>query len=81
MAWAHGTTGIADVCAPSWRGNSERDKEYLDAWLKSGFAVVATDYQGLGTPGVHPYLLWRPEGYSVLDSVRAEGTAVLPDLE
>src|SRR5207253_5946777 len=71
VAWAHGTTGIADVCAPSWRGNGARDGEYLDAWLSHGFAVVATDYQGLGTPGVHPYLLWRSEGYSVLDAVRA----------
>ena len=51
VAWAHGTTGIADVCAPSWRGNTDRDREYLDAWLSQGFAVVATDYQGLGTPG------------------------------
>jgi pimeloyl-ACP methyl ester carboxylesterase len=32
---------------------------------------VATDYQGLGTPGPHPYLLLRPEAYSVLDSARA----------
>jgi Secretory lipase len=71
VAWAHGTTGIADVCAPSWQGRSPRDKEYLDAWLAQGFAVVATDYQGLGTPGIHPYLLWRSEGYSVLDAVRA----------
>src|SRR5262249_2231695 len=31
----------------------------------------ATDYQGLGTPGPHPYLLFRPEGYSVLDGLRA----------
>ena len=71
VAWAHGTTGIADVCAPSWQGRSPRDKQYLDAWLTQGFAVVATDYQGLGTPGIHPYLLWRSEGYSVLDAVRA----------
>jgi hypothetical protein len=71
IAWAHGTTGIADVCAPSWRGQTQRDQQYLDAWLSHGFAVVATDYQGLGTPGVHPYLLWRSEGYSVLDAVRA----------
>ena len=71
VAWAHGTTGIADVCAPSWQGRTERDQQYLDAWLSHGFAVVATDYQGLGTPGVHPYLLWRSEGYSVLDAVRA----------
>jgi hypothetical protein len=71
VAWAHGTTGIADVCAPSWRGQTKRDAAYLDAWLSNGFAVVATDYEGLGTPGVHSYLLWRPEGYAILDAVRA----------
>jgi pimeloyl-ACP methyl ester carboxylesterase len=32
---------------------------------------VATDYQGLGVPGAHPYLATRPEAYSVLDSIRA----------
>jgi len=71
VAWAHGTTGIADVCAPSWRPRSARDQAYLNTWLDQGFAVVATDYQGLGTEGIHPYILYRPEGYSVLDSVRA----------
>jgi acetyl esterase/lipase len=71
IAWAHGTTGIADVCAPSWIPRSARDAEYLDAWLAQGYAIVATDYQGLGTPGGHPYLTVRPEAYSVLDSVRA----------
>ena len=71
IAWAHGTVGIADVCAPSWQGRSQRDVEYLNAWLAQGYAVVASDYQGLGTPGVHPYLAVRPEAYSVLDSLRA----------
>jgi acetyl esterase/lipase len=71
IAWAHGTVGIADVCAPSWRGRSQRDIDYLNAWLAQGYAVVASDYQGLGTPGVHPYLAVRPEAYSVLDSLRA----------
>jgi pimeloyl-ACP methyl ester carboxylesterase len=71
VAWAHGTTGIADICAPSWIPRSERDSAYLNAWLQQGFAIVATDYQGLGTPGPHPYLAVRPEAYSVLDSVRA----------
>jgi acetyl esterase/lipase len=71
IAWAHGTVGIADVCAPSWRGRSRRDIEYLNAWLAQGYAVVASDYQGLGTPGVHPYLAVRPEAYSVLDGLRA----------
>jgi pimeloyl-ACP methyl ester carboxylesterase len=76
VAWAHGTTGIADVCAPSWTPRSERDSSYLNAWLQQGYAIVATDYQGLGTPGPHPYLAVRPEAYSVLDSVRAVLTAV-----
>jgi pimeloyl-ACP methyl ester carboxylesterase len=71
VAWAHGTTGVADVCAPSWTGRSERDASYLNTWLGLGYAIVATDYQGLGTPGPHPYLAVRPEAYSVLDSVRA----------
>jgi hypothetical protein len=70
-AWAHGTVGIADVCAPSWAGRSEPDITYLNHWLDQGYAVVASDYQGLGTPGGHPYLTTRPEAYSVLDSVRA----------
>jgi secretory lipase len=71
VAWAHGTTGIADTCAPSWMRRSERDAGYLNAWLEQGFAIVATDYQGLGTPGPHPYLAVRPAAYSVLDSARA----------
>jgi len=71
LAWAHGTTGIADPCAPSWTPRSQRDASYLNTWLGQGYAIVATDYQGLGTPGPHPYLAVRPEAFSVLDSVRA----------
>ena len=71
VAWAHGTVGIADQCAPSVNPHSARDKVYLGEWLKRGFAVVATDYQGLGGEGVHAYLNTRVEAYSVLDSVRA----------
>ena len=39
--------------------------------MKRGFAVVGTDYQGLGTPGTHAYLDTRVEAYSLLDGVRA----------
>ncbi|MBS1072483.1 alpha/beta hydrolase [Gluconobacter cerinus] len=70
VIWAHGTTGVADICAPSWMGPRPRDQAYLNTWLKRGFAVVASDYQGLGTPGTHPYLLYRPEAYSLLDAAR-----------
>lgn len=71
LAWAHGTLGIADVCAPSWSGFKDRDAAYINRWLERGYAVVATDYQGLGGPGAHPYSFWPAEGASVLDSIRA----------
>ena len=71
VAWAHGTLGVSDRCAPSWSGHRPRDAAYINKWLENGFAVVSTDYQGLGGPGPHAYLNWESEGRSVLDSVRA----------
>src|SRR3954468_17348128 len=71
VAWGHGTLGVADVCAPSWTMPRPRDATYMNRWLEQGFAVVATDYQGLGGPGPHPYLFWEAEGRSILDSARA----------
>lgn len=79
VAWAHGTTGTADVCAPSWMPRGKRDTEYLDSWLARGYAIVASDYQGLGTPGGHPWMAVRPEGFSVLDGVRS-ALAAFPEL-
>jgi pimeloyl-ACP methyl ester carboxylesterase len=74
LTWAHGTTGIADICAPTRIPTAplvSYVNSSLDAWLKAGFAVVRTDYQGLGTPGTHEYLVGQDEGHSVLDIVRA----------
>ena len=78
ITWAHGTTGIADRCAPSRDSRSSPAHgliayayPLLQRWLKAGYAVVRTDYEGLGTPGDHPYLNGRSEGYSVLDAARA----------
>ena len=71
IAWAHGTVGIGDSCAPSRNPRSERDAQYLNNWLKEGYAIVATDYQGLGTPGPHAYLHSRAAAYATLDSLRA----------
>jgi pimeloyl-ACP methyl ester carboxylesterase len=72
VTWAHGTTGIADSCAPS-RSNLQagQDHPLLQRWLKAGYAVVRTDYEGLGTPGPHPYLNGVSEARSVLDAVLA----------
>nr|WP_255673854.1 lipase family protein [Komagataeibacter sp. FNDCF1] len=80
VAWAHGTVGVADHCAPSGNPWSERNRQYLSAWMKRGFAVVGTDYQGLGTPGGHAYLDTRVEAYSLLDGVRA-ALASVPGLQ
>lgn len=71
VSWAHGTVGVADTCAQSVAGRSARDIAYLSAWLDAGYAVAATDYEGLGAPGPHPYLNGRSEAYGVIDMVRA----------
>src|SRR3954467_4876124 len=72
VTWAHGTVGIADACAPSRIGTQKNyDSPLLNSWLKAGYAVVRTDYEGLGTPGPHPYLIGDSEGRSTLDMVKA----------
>ncbi|MGC4952105.1 alpha/beta hydrolase family protein [Actinomadura citrea] len=78
LSWAHGTTGTADACAPSADapGGPVRDylsltEPYLDKWVANGFAVVQTDYEGLGTPGGHPYMNGVSEANTVTDIVRA----------
>lgn len=57
----------------------DRDWGYLGAWMRQGYAIVATDYAGLGTPGEHPYLDGRVEAHNVVDAVRA-ATAHYPGL-
>jgi acetyl esterase/lipase len=78
ITWAHGTLGVADVCAPSrdFLGTPNPTGETyinsdLNAWLAAGYAVLRTDYQGLGTPGKHPFLVGKAAGRGVLDIVRA----------
>lgn len=73
ISWAHGTIGIGDRCAPSNIGPAlaERDNPYLAQWLKAGYAIVASDYAGLGTPGLHAYLDGRTTAHNVVDMVTA----------
>lgn len=78
ITYAHGTTGTADRCAPSRVRPGTITAPYvtytnaeLNDWLRAGYAVLRTDYQGLGTPGPHQYLIGEAEGRSVLDLVRA----------
>jgi alpha-beta hydrolase superfamily lysophospholipase len=72
VSWAHGTSGIADRCTPSERDfwdheNAQEVRTFVDA----GYAVAATDYEGLGTPGTHSYLVGADEGDAVVDVVSA----------
>lgn len=71
--WDHGTTGFAQHCAPSlqerpfWSGGMYVIKKVI----AEGWAMVATDYIGLGTEGPHPYLFGRASAVASLDAVRA----------
>ena len=71
IAYAHPTTGVVEKCAPSLMPDNAGLIWGLKSMLAEGYIVVATDYPGLGTPGIHPYLIGVSEGRSVLDSVRA----------
>jgi pimeloyl-ACP methyl ester carboxylesterase len=87
VAWAHGTTGTAQNCGPSQvpdpaqplneyflvGGNSWTDYGLpnVEAFIKEGYVVVATDYQGLGGGGRHQYAVAATQGRDVIDSVRA----------
>ena len=78
ISWAHGTTGDAPSCTPSLDAQDQPEHPYLgpidpvlDDFVARGYAVVQTDYEGEGTPGVQPYLNGTTEGRDVIDMVRA----------
>ena len=74
VAYTHGTVGVASNCAPSLVTSQEQQPLFVeggDDLLAAGYVVAASDYQGLGTPGPHPYLVGESEGMNALDSVRA----------
>lgn len=73
VSWGHGTTGVADRCAPSQApdlGQAAYAQE-VGTFLAAGYAVAASDYPGLGTPGMHSYLVGADEGNAVVDIVAA----------
>jgi len=86
ITWAHGTTGGARGCAPSLVTQPAQNLvqhqplsktpidigiPYLTDFLKQGYVVVATDYYGLGGPGVHQYLNGNTAARNSIDIVRA----------
>ena len=87
VSWAHGTTGIARNCAPSMVDNPAKDATFymlpegcdsmnsgvpgLTQMIAAGYVVVATDYNGLGAPGFHQYMIGPTAGRNVLDAAVA----------
>ena len=82
VAWAHGTAGVADDCAPSKNllittsilGVDKSTYNMIESFVKAGYVVVAPDYEGLGEPSgneMHPFLHVKSAAYSVTDAVVA----------
>jgi pimeloyl-ACP methyl ester carboxylesterase len=87
MSWAHGTTGAAQNCGPSQvldpvvplneyflvGGNSWTDYGIpaIEEFIKEGYVLVATDYQGLGGGGRHQYSVSATNGMDALNAARA----------
>ncbi len=73
VTWSHGTKGVSDPCTPS-KGYRSGFHDFYDIGpelIAAGYVGVSTDYEGLGTPGIHPYLVGPSEGRGVLDIVKA----------
>lgn len=80
VAWAHGTLGLGDSCAPSRSANPLGDTDnWLDQMMQLGWVVAATDYVGIGTPDASLYLVAQSEVRDVVNAVRAAGN--VPEAE
>ena len=73
VTWAHGTKGVSDPCTPS-KGYRSGFHDFFDIapeLVANGYVGVASDFEGLGTPGIHPYLVGPSEGRGALDIIKA----------
>lgn len=83
IVYGPGTQGQGDQCAPSRQFNQgihwspwldiafNYEEMFVATMVARGFAIVMTDYQGLGTPGLHTYVNRVAEGNAMLDAGRA----------
>lgn len=87
ITWAHGTTGLGDAACPSaqpdpvrelttyFTAQSTQQIDYgvpgLQGFIDAGWVVCATDYQGLGTPGMHHYVVNRSNARDAVNIVHA----------
>lgn len=78
IAWAHDLNGVARQCAPSLARNLEHGP-FLSMYVSLGYAVVATDYAGLGTDFRNAFLDIESNARDVIYSIPAARRAV-PEL-
>lgn len=76
LLWAHGSVGVLPHCAVSHTRHPHQQTPALQDMIDRGWIVVVPDYQGLGTAGVHSYLLGEPSSRALWDAVKA--TTQLP---
>lgn len=95
ISYAPGTQGQGNQCAPSrmfnqgihysggWDLMANYEELFVATMVARGFAIVMTDYEGLGTSTMHTYVGRVAEGQAVLDAARAAkhlpGTSLKPD--
>ena len=84
IVYGPGTQGQGDQCAPSRQFNQgihwspyldlafNYEELFVATMVARGFAIVMTDYEGLGTLGtVHTYVNRLSQGHAMLDAARA----------
>lgn len=74
VAWGHGTNGMAPQSAPSAHLDTTTTYTtvpFANQLLAKNWELVASDYQGEGTPGPLPYLVGVVAARNTLDIVRA----------
>ncbi|MCB9413150.1 MAG: hypothetical protein H6525_09955 [Actinobacteria bacterium] len=77
VGFGHGTTGIGQACgmsqAPLDDDTPSRSNfvPHIEPLVEQGWAVVASDYSGMGAPGPASYLVGPLEGRGILDTMRA----------
>lgn len=71
VVWEHGTVGSGDSCAPSNNQLNNNFRGLASSLLAQGYVIVAPDYEGLGTRGIHPYLNLKSVAQSAIYAVRA----------
>ncbi|MFT4036242.1 MAG: lipase family protein [Patulibacter sp.] len=73
VAYGNEAQGLGDNCAVSrllWYGHTGEIALWQDL-IRAGYAVVSTDYEGLGTPDVHTFGVNVSAGHTMLDMIRA----------